>query len=137
MDFLPPLMGLISLQLLIIFWNDDQGAIMAVGASKPTVVADADGFFSVKNKMLVSPVSISVPKTIPFELNYLLNFRKTYKLGQLISHLLRKTYYYLVLIHLKLLCCGRIAYFIHNFSPCKYNSKKNCKDLSLSQQSTF
>lgn len=27
---------------------------MAVGASKPTVLADADGFFSVKNKMLVS-----------------------------------------------------------------------------------
>lgn len=27
---------------------------MAVGASKPTVVADADGFFCVKNKMLVS-----------------------------------------------------------------------------------
>lgn len=26
---------------------------MAVGASKPTVVADKDGFFSVKNKMLV------------------------------------------------------------------------------------
>lgn len=31
-----------------------QGAIMAVGASKPTVLADADGFFSVKSKMLVS-----------------------------------------------------------------------------------
>lgn len=31
-----------------------QGAIMAVGASKPTVVADSDGFFSVKNKMLVN-----------------------------------------------------------------------------------
>ncbi|KAJ8774670.1 hypothetical protein K2173_017116 [Erythroxylum novogranatense] len=31
-----------------------QGAIMAVGASKPTVVADADGFFSVKSKMLVN-----------------------------------------------------------------------------------
>ncbi|KAL2905068.1 Dihydrolipoyllysine-residue acetyltransferase component 4 of pyruvate dehydrogenase complex chloroplastic [Bienertia sinuspersici] len=31
-----------------------QGAIMAVGASKPTVVADADGFFSVKNEMLVN-----------------------------------------------------------------------------------
>ncbi|XWS69783.1 hypothetical protein CRYUN_Cryun04dG0208300 [Craigia yunnanensis] len=31
-----------------------QGAIMAVGASKPTVVADADGFFSVKNKMMVN-----------------------------------------------------------------------------------
>ncbi|XP_047342184.1 dihydrolipoyllysine-residue acetyltransferase component 4 of pyruvate dehydrogenase complex, chloroplastic [Impatiens glandulifera] len=31
-----------------------QGAIMAVGASKPTVVTDADGFFSVKNKMLVN-----------------------------------------------------------------------------------
>ncbi|KAJ0230610.1 Dihydrolipoyllysine-residue acetyltransferase component 4 of pyruvate dehydrogenase complex [Hirschfeldia incana] len=31
-----------------------QGAIMAVGASKPTVVADKDGFFSVKNKMLVN-----------------------------------------------------------------------------------
>ncbi|MCD7456218.1 Lta2p [Datura stramonium] len=31
-----------------------QGAIMAVGASKPTVVANADGFFSVKNKMLVN-----------------------------------------------------------------------------------
>lgn len=33
--------------------NDVQGAIMAVGASKPTAVANADGFFSVKNKMLV------------------------------------------------------------------------------------
>lgn len=32
---------------------------MAVGASKPTVVADADGFFSVKSKMLVSLLSIS------------------------------------------------------------------------------
>ncbi|CAJ1977555.1 unnamed protein product [Sphenostylis stenocarpa] len=31
-----------------------QGAIMAVGASKPTVLADKDGFFSVKNKMLVN-----------------------------------------------------------------------------------
>lgn len=31
-----------------------QGAIMAVGASKPTVVADKDGFFSVKRKMLVN-----------------------------------------------------------------------------------
>ncbi|KAK7280495.1 hypothetical protein RJT34_25559 [Clitoria ternatea] len=31
-----------------------QGAIMAVGASKPTVLAKADGFFSVKNKMLVN-----------------------------------------------------------------------------------
>ncbi|KAF5745274.1 dihydrolipoyllysine-residue acetyltransferase [Tripterygium wilfordii] len=31
-----------------------QGAIMAVGASKPTVVANADGFFSVKSKMLVN-----------------------------------------------------------------------------------
>lgn len=31
-----------------------QGAIMAVGVSKPTVVADAEGFFCVKNKMLVN-----------------------------------------------------------------------------------
>ncbi|CAA3006111.1 dihydrolipoyllysine-residue acetyltransferase component 4 of pyruvate dehydrogenase complex [Olea europaea subsp. europaea] len=31
-----------------------QGAIMAVGASKPTVLADKDGFFSIKNKMLVN-----------------------------------------------------------------------------------
>lgn len=31
-----------------------QGAIMAVGASKPTVVTDKDGFFSVKSKMLVN-----------------------------------------------------------------------------------
>ncbi|KAK1308116.1 hypothetical protein QJS10_CPA09g00359 [Acorus calamus] len=31
-----------------------QGAIMAVGASKPTVVAGKDGFFSVKNKMQVN-----------------------------------------------------------------------------------
>ncbi|KAL5220964.1 hypothetical protein ABZP36_025677 [Zizania latifolia] len=31
-----------------------QGSIMAVGASKPTVVADKDGFFSVKSKMLVN-----------------------------------------------------------------------------------
>lgn len=32
---------------------------MAVGASKPTVVADADGFFSVKSKMLVSIINFS------------------------------------------------------------------------------
>lgn len=32
---------------------------MAVGASKPTVLADKDGFFSVKNKMLVSYMIIS------------------------------------------------------------------------------
>ncbi|RWR95802.1 dihydrolipoyllysine-residue acetyltransferase component 4 of pyruvate dehydrogenase complex, chloroplastic [Cinnamomum micranthum f. kanehirae] len=31
-----------------------QGAIMAVGASKPTVVAGGDGFFSVKSKMQVN-----------------------------------------------------------------------------------
>ncbi|OVA19037.1 Biotin/lipoyl attachment [Macleaya cordata] len=31
-----------------------QGAIMAVGASKPTVVTDEDGFFSVKSQMLVN-----------------------------------------------------------------------------------
>ncbi|MCL7022805.1 hypothetical protein MKW94_009450 [Papaver nudicaule] len=31
-----------------------QGAIMAVGASKPTVVTDEDGYFSVKNQMLVN-----------------------------------------------------------------------------------
>ncbi|KAK6133851.1 hypothetical protein DH2020_032401 [Rehmannia glutinosa] len=31
-----------------------QGAIMAVGASKPTVIAGKDGFFSVKNKMQVN-----------------------------------------------------------------------------------
>ena len=29
---------------------------MVVGASKPAVVADADGFFSVKSKMLVSAI---------------------------------------------------------------------------------
>ncbi|KAL2930642.1 Dihydrolipoyllysine-residue acetyltransferase component 4 of pyruvate dehydrogenase complex chloroplastic, partial [Bienertia sinuspersici] len=32
----------------------DQGAIMAVGASKPTILTDASGYFSLKNKMLVS-----------------------------------------------------------------------------------
>ncbi|PUZ70656.1 hypothetical protein GQ55_2G251200 [Panicum hallii var. hallii] len=31
-----------------------QGAIMAVGTSKPTVVADKDGFFSIKSEMLVN-----------------------------------------------------------------------------------
>ncbi|XP_039795155.1 dihydrolipoyllysine-residue acetyltransferase component 4 of pyruvate dehydrogenase complex, chloroplastic-like isoform X2 [Panicum virgatum] len=31
-----------------------QGAIMAVGASKPTVVADKDSFFSIKSEMLVN-----------------------------------------------------------------------------------
>ncbi|KAK8933272.1 hypothetical protein KSP39_PZI015444 [Platanthera zijinensis] len=31
-----------------------QGAIMAVGASKPTVVPGADGFFTIKNKMMVN-----------------------------------------------------------------------------------
>ncbi|MCL7047580.1 hypothetical protein MKW94_002025 [Papaver nudicaule] len=31
-----------------------QGAIMAVGASKPKVVTDEDGYFSVKNQMLVN-----------------------------------------------------------------------------------
>lgn len=37
---------------------------MAVGASKPTVAADADGFFSVKNKMLVSVSSLSLSSAI-------------------------------------------------------------------------
>ncbi|KAL8463210.1 hypothetical protein ACS0TY_034013 [Phlomoides rotata] len=31
-----------------------QGAIMAVGASKPSVVTDKEGFFSIKNQMLVN-----------------------------------------------------------------------------------
>ncbi|KAF0912960.1 hypothetical protein E2562_019769 [Oryza meyeriana var. granulata] len=31
-----------------------QGAIMAVGGSRPTVVANKDGFFSIKNEMLVN-----------------------------------------------------------------------------------
>ncbi|GJN34042.1 hypothetical protein PR202_gb22677 [Eleusine coracana subsp. coracana] len=31
-----------------------QGAIMAVGASKPTLVADKDGLFSIKNEMMVN-----------------------------------------------------------------------------------
>lgn len=35
-------------------WDYVQGAIMAVGASKPTVVAGGDGFFSVKSKMQAS-----------------------------------------------------------------------------------
>lgn len=33
---------------------------MAVGASKPTVVADKNGFFSVKNQMLVSLTLIRI-----------------------------------------------------------------------------
>ncbi|KAF3625987.1 hypothetical protein FXO37_30564 [Capsicum annuum] len=36
----------------IVFLQRLQGAIMAVGASRPSVVANADGFFNVKNKML-------------------------------------------------------------------------------------
>ncbi|KAG5532448.1 hypothetical protein RHGRI_026923 [Rhododendron griersonianum] len=40
--------------LMLFFLRARLGAIMAVGASKPTVVADADGFFSVKSKMLVN-----------------------------------------------------------------------------------
>ncbi|MQM13300.1 hypothetical protein Taro_046225 [Colocasia esculenta] len=36
------------------------GAIMAVGASKPTIVAYADGFFSVKNKMLVEMAVVEI-----------------------------------------------------------------------------
>ncbi|KAF4402629.1 hypothetical protein G4B88_012414 [Cannabis sativa] len=36
-----------------------QGAIMAVGASKPTVIADAEGYFSVKSKMLTAVFLIS------------------------------------------------------------------------------
>ncbi|KAK8937854.1 hypothetical protein KSP40_PGU019802 [Platanthera guangdongensis] len=35
-------------------WFLFQGAIMAVGASKPTVVPGADGFFTIKNKMMVN-----------------------------------------------------------------------------------
>ncbi|KAL6655607.1 hypothetical protein ACP70R_006433 [Stipagrostis hirtigluma subsp. patula] len=34
-----------------------QGAIVAVGASRPTVVANKDGFFSVKNEMLVNVIA--------------------------------------------------------------------------------
>jgi len=33
---------------------------MAVGASKPTVLAEKDGFFRVKNKMLVSSLIFSL-----------------------------------------------------------------------------
>lgn len=33
---------------------------MAVGASKPTVLADADGFFRVKSKMLVSYIVVYI-----------------------------------------------------------------------------
>ena len=47
-------MFLVIVSYLFKVFIDIQGAIMAVGASKPTVVADADGFFSVKSKMLVS-----------------------------------------------------------------------------------
>ncbi|GMP71593.1 hypothetical protein CsSME_00029934 [Camellia sinensis var. sinensis] len=39
--------------------NHVEGATMAIRASKPTIVADADGFFSVKSKMLVSLLSSS------------------------------------------------------------------------------
>ncbi|KAK8935416.1 hypothetical protein KSP39_PZI013431 [Platanthera zijinensis] len=35
-----------------------QGAIMAVGASKPTIVPGADSFFTIKNKMMVSSKSL-------------------------------------------------------------------------------
>lgn len=57
-----------------------QGAIMAVGASKPTVVVDAEGFFSVKNKMLVCSlsnyyykptISLLVPRSTVFMSNLL------------------------------------------------------------------
>lgn len=49
--------------LSYIMWY--QGAIMAVGASKPTVIAGKDGFFSVKNKMLVS-YSLAIKKIYLF-----------------------------------------------------------------------
>jgi hypothetical protein len=58
--------------------NDSmQGAIMAVGASRPSVVADKDGFFSIKNEMLVSLCS-----HLNFEdLKYLCNFSYSHAIG--------------------------------------------------------
>lgn len=42
---------------ILCFAGHSQGAIMAVGTSKPTVAAGKDGFFTVKNKILVSKSS--------------------------------------------------------------------------------
>lgn len=41
---------------------------MAVGASKPTVIADADGFFSVKSKMLVSMIILFLCNVLSYAL---------------------------------------------------------------------
>ena len=43
---------------------------MAVGASKPTILADKDGFFSVKNKMLVSDLFIFLVLCLKVNLLY-------------------------------------------------------------------
>ncbi|KAF3660068.1 hypothetical protein FXO38_12306 [Capsicum annuum] len=50
-------LGMFSLDRFDAILPPGQGTIMAVGVSKPTVVADAEGFFCVKNKMLVCLVS--------------------------------------------------------------------------------
>ncbi|KAL7149340.1 hypothetical protein ABFS83_05G033000 [Erythranthe nasuta] len=47
-------LGMFGVDIFDAILPPGQGAIMAVGASKPTVIADKDGFFSVKNTMLVN-----------------------------------------------------------------------------------
>ena len=62
---------------------------MAVGASKPTVVADADGFFSVKSKMLVSTAAVSLLCMPYFLMLMHLYAEKLYEDLSLILHLLK------------------------------------------------
>ncbi|KAL8052847.1 hypothetical protein ABFX02_05G031600 [Erythranthe guttata] len=47
-------LGMFGVDIFDAILPPGQGAIMAVGASKPTVIADKDGFFSVKNTLLVN-----------------------------------------------------------------------------------
>ncbi|KAM3301037.1 hypothetical protein P3S67_015537 [Capsicum chacoense] len=51
-------LGMFGVDRFDVILPPGQGAIMAVGASRPSVVANADGFFNVKNKMLMRGLSL-------------------------------------------------------------------------------
>ncbi|PHT42684.1 hypothetical protein CQW23_16709 [Capsicum baccatum] len=48
-------LGMFGVDRFDVILPPGQGVIMAVGASRPSVVANVDGFFNVKNKMLLLP----------------------------------------------------------------------------------
>ncbi|PHT98912.1 hypothetical protein BC332_32160 [Capsicum chinense] len=60
-------LGMFGVDRFDVILPPGQGAIMAVGASRPSVVANADGFFNVKNKMLIRTYIQFLANSLPFQ----------------------------------------------------------------------